>query len=93
MKQIELFYLTRCPYCSKARQAIQELQADNPAYGKLQIRWIEESQEEELANSRDYYNVPALFCDGQKLYEAKPAHSYDTIKENLRSAFDQILSA
>ena len=32
MKELEIFYLTSCPYCINARKAIDELTAENPAY-------------------------------------------------------------
>lgn len=92
MKQIELFYLSACPYCKKAKKAIGELLEETPAYSAIAIRWIEESLEPELAGSYDYYNVPSLFYEGKKLYEAKPFHDYDTIKDSIRKAFDTVLA-
>lgn len=92
MKQLELFHLTHCPYCIKARDAIEELRQENPAFSDIAIRWIEESEEAELANSRDYYYVPTLYCEGRKLYEARPTHSYAVIKKNIRAAFEQVLA-
>ena len=41
MKEIELFYLSHCPYCIKARKAVEELTAESPAFTGLNIRWIE----------------------------------------------------
>ncbi|MBO4831919.1 MAG: GNAT family N-acetyltransferase [Oscillospiraceae bacterium] len=92
MKEIEIFYLKGCPYCMKARKAVEELQAENAAYAGLELRWIEESENPGLADSRDYYNVPSLFYGGEKLYEAKPLHGYDMIKGSIRSAFDKVLA-
>ena len=93
MQQIELFYLKTCPYCRNAKKAIGELTAENPAYGDIRIRWIEESEEPALADARDYYSVPSLFFGGEKLYEAHFTHSYDRIKESIRAAFDKVLAA
>lgn len=93
MKQIELFYLTYCPYCINARKAVGELKDECPAYRPIRIRWIEETEEAELAASRDYYYVPTLFCGGEKLYEARPGHDYARIKENIRRAFETVLAA
>ena len=93
MKQVELFYLTHCPYCINARRAIEELTEENPSYKGIQVRWIEESEEVELANSRDYYYVPTVFFDGKKLYEAKPIHSYSMIKKHIRNAFDTVIAS
>ncbi len=91
MKTIELFYLTDCPYCLNAAKAVDELKREDPSYGEIQIRWIEEREEAELADSRDYYHVPCLFYKGEKLYEANPAHTYAAIKKHIRKAFDTVL--
>lgn len=93
MKEIELFYLSHCPYCIKARKAVDELMAETPAFAGLHVKWIEENEEPELAASRDYYRVPSLFFRGRKLYEASPADDYDAIKGNIRSAFTAALEA
>ena len=93
MNEIEIFYLTGCPYCVKARRAAAELMAEEPAYGTLRLRWIEENEEAELANSRDYYRVPSVFCNGDKLYECSPFQGYEAIKAHLKAAFDRALTA
>ena len=92
MKQLEIFYLSGCPYCHSARKAVEELLAENADYGSLSLRWIEETQESALADSRDYYSVPTIFYQGEKLYEAHFTHSYDTIKQSVRAAFDKVLA-
>lgn len=93
MKELELFYLHSCPYCIHARQAIDALVKETPAFGEIAIRWIEESREPALAGSRDYYYVPTLYFQGEKLYEASPAHDYEAIKENIRAALERVLQA
>ena len=93
MREIEIFYLTGCPYCNNARKAAAELMAEEPAYGALQLRWIEENEEAELANSRDYYRVPSVFYAGDKLYECSPFQGYEAIKAHLKVAFDRALAA
>ena len=93
MREIELFYLSTCPYCKNARRAIDELCAENPAYADIPIRWIEETEEPALAEARDYFSVPTLYCGDEKLYEAHFTHSYDKIKDSIRGAFDRVLSA
>lgn len=92
MKEIELFYLKSCPYCRNAQKAIGELTTENPAYGEIQIDWIEESEQPEIADARDYYSVPTIFYGDEKLYEAHFTHSYDVIKQNIRDAFDRVLA-
>ena len=91
MKEILLFHLTNCPYCINARKAIEELQAEEPAFREIQIRWVEETQEPEMVKGRDYYYVPTIFFGEKKLYEARPGQDYQTIKSNVRSAFEETL--
>ena len=49
MREIEIFYLTGCPYCDSARRAVAELLQEEPAYRGLALRWIEENEEKALA--------------------------------------------
>ena len=91
MKKIILFHLTHCPYCHNARRALEELTKENPAYGEVQIDWIEESQQPELANRYDYYYVPTIYAGDKKLYEASPSESYADCKENIRAALDAVV--
>ena len=92
MKEIEIFYLSSCPYCLNARKAVAELCEENPAYASLSLNWIEESEQPEIAESRDYYSVPSVFFEGKKLYEAHFTHSFAVIKEHFREAFDRALA-
>ena len=92
MNELEIFYLTGCPYCRHARRATEELLEENPAYAALHLRWIEENQEAELSNSRDYYHVPTVYLKGEKLYEASRRDSFDEIKASFKAAFDRALA-
>ena len=92
MPEIEIFYLTGCPYCENARRAVTELLREEPAYGALTIRWIEETEEAALADSKDYFRVPSVFLGEDKLYECSPLHGYGTIKARLKAAFDRALA-
>ena len=92
MKEIELFYLKSCPYCRNAKKAIDELTAEKPAYNDIQIHWIEESEQPQIAGERDYYSVPTIFWGGEKLYEAHFTHSYADIKSSIKTAFDRVLA-
>jgi len=69
MKKIKLFYLRSCPYCKKALTVIEKLKEKEYKDIKLNIEMIEESQNKELANSYDYYYVPAFFVDDKKEHE------------------------
>ncbi len=93
MREIEIFYLTGCPYCKNARRAVEELLQEQSAYRALSLRWIEENEEKELADSRDYFRVPSLFYAGDKLYECSPLQGYEVIKAQIKAAFDRVLAA
>ncbi len=93
MHEIEIFYLRGCPYCENAKRAVAELLREKPAYGALRLRWVEESEEAALADSYDYFRVPSVFHQGDKLYECSPLHGYEAIKEHFRAAFDRALAA
>ena len=90
MKRIiaKLFYFPTCPYCVKAKRAIEKLKEECPEYQNIEIEWIDEHKNVSLAEQYDYYYVPTIFYGEEKLYEASPAHSYNDIRENIRLAFD-----
>lgn len=91
MKSLELFYQSGCPYCVNARRAVDELISEHPEYAAVPIRWINENAERALADSRDYWYVPTVYCDGEKLYETSPGHDYQTIRDNIQRSFEQAL--
>ncbi len=91
MKRIEIYHLNGCPYCANAHRAIAELTEEDPAYGGIELVWIEEREHPELADKREYYRVPTLYWGEEKLYEAEPSHSFGEIRENIRKAFDRVL--
>ncbi len=90
MKELKLFYLEDCPYCHYARRAVRELAAEKLQYA-VEIRWIEESKNPEIADRYQYYYVPTIFCGEEKLYEAHPGESYAEVKEHIRGALDRAL--
>ena len=92
MKELTMFYLNDCGYCMKARQALDELFAENPAYRQIPLTRIEESQQPELADRYDYYAVPSFFVDGKKIFEARLFMSYDDIKAGTKAALDAALA-
>ncbi|MBQ6555395.1 MAG: thioredoxin family protein [Firmicutes bacterium] len=87
--KLKIFYLEGCPYCEKAKKAVKELIAENPQYLSIQTEWTEERRNAEIAEKYDYYYVPSVFCGDRKLYECKPSHGYEEIKENINRAFKQ----
>ena len=91
-KKLTIRHLDNCPYCHKARQALQELCEENCAYRGVTVEWIEEERESEAASRyTDYYYVPTIYADGQKLYEEHPGDDYATIKANVKKALDAVV--
>lgn len=86
MKKLRIFYLEHCPYCRKAREALNELKTENAEYENAQVEWIEETRSPEIADGYDYYRVPSIFCDDKKLYECSPADDYVKIKAQVEEA-------
>ncbi len=93
MKELTMFYLDDCGYCRKARQALEELFAEVPAYAEIPLRRIEESREPALADSYDYYAVPSFFIGKEKLFEAHIGMSYEDIRDEVRRCLEAALNA
>lgn len=90
--KLTILHLDDCPYCHKARQALQELCEENPTYRSVAVEWIEEERESETASRyTDYYYVPTIYAGREKLYEAHPGDDYETIKENVKRALDAVI--
>lgn len=89
MKKVTVLHLDNCPYCRNAKRAMEELKAANSEYAKLDIEWIEESRQPELAKpyAKDYYYVPSVFVGGEKIYEAHPGESYEECHTAVEKAF------
>lgn len=90
-EHLTAFYLSGCPYCRHARQALEELIAEDPAYGRVAVDWIEETERPDVAGRYDYYRVPSYFRGQEKLHETSPAEDYGAIKANLKAALDALL--
>ena len=92
MKKVIMIKIPGCPYCAKARKAIEELHGEEK-YKSVPVEEIDETTQPELAKpyGKDYYYVPSLFIDGKKQFEAKPGMDYDTIKAAVVKAFDEAL--
>ena len=85
MKKIKLFYLKNCPYCKAAMRYLDELMVEEP-YASLDIEFIEETIQKELADSYDYYYVPSLY------YQEKKYHEGAINKDELKTVLDAILN-
>lgn len=79
---MKIFILENCPHCNNARRWIGELCDENPAYTMIDIEYIDEQKEARLADSYDYYYVPAIFHGTDKLHEGIAS------KEKIKDIFD-----
>ena len=91
MAEIMIFEQAFCPYCRKARKALDALKAENPVYAGVTVQWIDENRQRGLADQYDYWYVPSVYQGARKLYEADPSQGYEEIKERLRAALDAAL--
>ena len=91
-KKVLAFYLEGCPYCKQAREALKELTAENNNYASVNIEWVEENQHPEISEQYDYYRVPTMFVDGEKIYEAHPGEKYDECKSNVKKVLEVSLN-
>jgi thiol-disulfide isomerase/thioredoxin len=86
MKSITMFETSWCPHCKQAHIFMEEIKNDNPKYKDLNIRYIDEDQEPDLASQYDYYYVPTYYLDSVKFHEGIPN------KEVLRTLFEKALA-
>lgn len=93
MNKITIMYLKHCPYCQNALKATKLLLENNSEFQKLDIEWIEESEEPEKVQAfgQNYYYVPTVFLGTIKKYEAQPGDSYETIAKHLEAIFTEAL--
>lgn len=83
MKKITYFYLENCPHCKKANKILDTL-LSQPQYAGIEIEYIEERKQADIANSYDYYYVPCFYIGKEKLHEG--AVSEEDIKKVLNKA-------
>ena len=70
MKKITMFHIEECRYCDFAKKAISELREENLDYKKDEIEMINENEHPEIIENYDYWSVPSLFIDHDKIFEA-----------------------
>ena len=86
MKKITLIKMEGCPYCAAAFKAIDEVQKN---YAATELEVIDENLQPALAAKfTDYYYVPSMYVDGQKIYEAHPGESYAECLANVKKVFE-----
>ena len=88
MKTLTMIEMEGCPYCANAHRAMEALRTEG--YEGVEIDFIDENKEPAKTQpfAGQYYYVPSIFMDGEKLYEAQPGHSYDKIYAEVKRVFD-----
>ena len=88
MKKLTMIEMEGCPYCANAHRAMETLRAEG--YEAVQVDFIDENKEPAKTQpfAGQYYYVPSIFMDGEKLYEAQPGQSYDKIYGEVKRVFD-----
>ena len=69
MEKLLFFKIPSCPFCRQADRFLQELMEENEQYKDIAIQVIDETRERALAESYNYYYVPAFFLGDKKLHE------------------------
>ena len=87
MKELKIFYQEKCPFCKRAFRYIEELKEENSAYKNIVPICIEETIEEEYANSYDYYYVPTFYINEVKVHEG------GIMKEEVKEILNRILES
>ena len=81
---MKVFILKNCPHCIRAMDYIKQLKEEDK-YRNIDIEYIDEAIDSELADSYDYYYVPSFFDGDKKLHEG-------TInKEQVRKLLDDYI--
>lgn len=93
MKTLTVMYLEHCPYCRNARKAWEELLKENPDFRSVPVTWIEESEQPSVADSYDYWHVPSIFMETEKLFEADPSDMYGSLKAAFKDALGRALTS
>ncbi len=92
MKTLTILYMRGCPYCRMAKKAVEALQSENARLAQVPVTWIDENREREAALPyQDYWYVPSLYIDHEKLYEAHPGDTYEAILEQVRLGLERAI--
>ncbi len=68
MKKIKMFMFNECPHCRLALSILDELRKEEK-YKDLDIEFINEKENPEIADQFDYYYVPTFYVDDVKVHE------------------------
>lgn len=86
MKEITMMILNDCPHCKRAAKMIEALKEKHPEYQDIVIKAYDENEHPEISSQFDYYYVPSMFIDGQKLHEGVP--SFEAVEAVLKAALE-----
>ncbi len=84
MKEVIMFELAACPHCKRAKKWMEELIAEYPEFGTVEVKHIDEGLQAQLASQYDYFYVPSYYVDGVKVHEG--AATKEKILDVYRSA-------
>lgn len=87
MREITIFVLPECPHCNRALKWMEQLRQENPAFGKIPLRIIDERMEPDFAGGHDYYYVPSIYIAGKKVHEG--VASPDIIRNTCQMALEE----
>lgn len=87
MKTITMFETSWCPYCKQARALIDELKSEYPEYRNVQVNIVDEEEHPEISKQYEYYYVPTIYLDKEKLHEGVPT------KEIYKDLFDKTVNS
>lgn len=93
MKKVTYFHLPTCPYCIQADSVIEELVAENPAFGAVEFERINENEHPEIADQYDYYANPCMFIGKEKIYEAHLFESREECRQHVEEVMRRALEA
>lgn len=85
MKKVEFFHLEFCPYCIAAQNHLDVLLTDEK-YRDIAIVKVNEVEEKQYADSKDYYYVPTFYYGDDKLFEGIMT------KEDVQEMLDKVLA-
>lgn len=87
MKPITMFMMRTCPHCQRAFKWMDEVKAEHPEYAQCAVTMIDEREQPEIANQRDYYLVPTYYVGDEKVHEG--AASKEIVEDVFAKAYNE----
>ncbi len=86
MVKLKVFIIRQCPYCKQAIRYLDELMKDKK-YNSIEIEYIDEIANRELATKHDYYYVPSFYYQDKKLFEG--VVTFERVEEILDKVIEK----